>query len=253
MDDQSGLLKPPDDLDKRWRGRTLVLRAGGNGSRRMLPAALAVGACAIVAGVSVAVFSSPAGQTGRLAGQSGSPAPAAGAAQRTAPAVRAGQPAVPGVSGRGATGPGNTSDGIARTALRWPRELKPQITRWNAGPGGAALSAVTVHLGSAMQAAAVRLYPVVRSRCVSLSSSVEAARGAPPIPDAAMQRLYAEVLAGLSGATVDCRNAISIHTQDVENIRIDLNKALLNRSLAQFAAESNLLYTATAELRTLPR
>ncbi|MBV9384293.1 MAG: hypothetical protein JO242_26975 [Streptosporangiaceae bacterium] len=68
-----------------------------------------------------------------------------------------------------------------------------------------------------------------------------------------MQRLYAEVLAGLSGATVDCRNAISIHTQDVENIRIDLNKALLNRSLAQFAAESNLLYTATAELRTLPR
>jgi hypothetical protein len=32
-----------------------------------------------------------------------------------------------------------------------------------------------------------------------------------------------------------------------------VNKALLNRSLAQFSTESRELYTATAEIRTLRR
>jgi hypothetical protein len=92
----------------------------------------------------------------------------------------------------------------------------------------------------------------MRLACVSLGFSVETAQGAPPIPDAAMQRLYAKVLAGLSSAAADCRNAISAHPQGSEGVTIDLNKALLNQALAEFAAGSKELYTATAEIRTLP-
>jgi hypothetical protein len=68
-----------------------------------------------------------------------------------------------------------------------------------------------------------------------------------------MQRLYAKVLAGLSTTAADCRNAISVRPEGDEGQRIDVNNVLLNRSLAQFAAESKELYTATAEIRTVRR
>jgi hypothetical protein len=57
----------------------------------------------------------------------------------------------------------------------------------------------------------------------------------------------------LSGTAADCRNAISVHSVGDEGQRIEVNNALLNRSLAQFATESRDLYTATAEIRTLLR
>ncbi len=248
MNDWPQPSEPPDRDRERRRGRTLVFPVGRNGSRRLL-VTLAVGLCAIAAGVSVAAVPSPTGSS-----SPGAAGRVANASHRsTAPAVRATQETAPGVPGRSATGPGNTSDGIAKTALRWPRGLKQQIAHWNAGPGGAALSDVTEQLGNAMQAIAVRLYPMARVTCVSLGSSIETARTAPPIPDAAMQRLYAKVLVGLSGAAADCRNAISVHQEGDETARINLNKVLLSRSMAEFAAESNLLYTATAEIRTLPR
>jgi hypothetical protein len=68
-----------------------------------------------------------------------------------------------------------------------------------------------------------------------------------------MQHMYAKVLAALSVTAANCRNAISVRQNGDEGQRIDLNKALLNRSLAQFATESRELYTATAEIRTLRR
>lgn len=68
-----------------------------------------------------------------------------------------------------------------------------------------------------------------------------------------MQLLYAKALTGLSSATADCQSAISVHAVGAESQRIGLNKVLLNRSLAEFAVESNALYTATAEIRTLSR
>ncbi len=102
-----------------------------------------------------------------------------------------------------------------------------------------------------MQAGGVRLYPAMRLACVSLSSNVQTAQAAPPIPDGAMQQFYAKVLTGLSAAAADCRSAISVHPVGDEGMRIDLNKILLNRALAEFAAGSKELYTATAEIRTL--
>ena len=68
-----------------------------------------------------------------------------------------------------------------------------------------------------------------------------------------MQRLYAGVLAGLSGAAADCGSAISVHPDGDEGMRINVHKALLSRSLAELAADSKKLYTATAAIRALSR
>jgi hypothetical protein len=136
--------------------------------------------------------------------------------------------------------------------MRWPPALGPRIQRWNTGPGGAGLRAVTAQLGDTMQAAGVRLYPEVKQACVALGSSVQTALAAPPIPYTAMQQAYDKVLAALSGAVTACRNAISVRPAGDEDLDISLNKVLLNHSLAEFAAESTELYETTAEIRALP-
>jgi hypothetical protein len=179
-----------------------------------------------VAGVSAVALSSrassgPAPTAPRVADANSVPAtPLSGPSK-----MRAAQPTGSGGSAsRSASGHGISSGGIVNGAPRWPNSLESQIQGWIAGSGGAAWSAVTAQLGNATQAAGVRLYPRLKQACVALGSSVQTAQAAPPIPYAAMQRLYAKVLAGLSGATADCRTAISIRLEGDEEMRIDLNK-----------------------------
>jgi hypothetical protein len=231
--------KPLDDREGRPPGWARVRRATGYEPRLMLVVGTAVGLVAIATGVLLAAFSSPSAQTGHAVVGDGS----------SAATVRSAQPTPPVVSST--TGPNMTSAGIAKTALQYPSELKGQILRWSAGLSGAALSAVTTQLGDLSQVAGTGLYSQLRLECASLGSGVQAARSAPPIPDEVMQRSYANVLARLSVTAADCQNAISVHQQGDEGQRIELNKVLFTRSLAQFAAESRELYTATAEIRTL--
>jgi hypothetical protein len=235
--------RPRHGRDGRRASRARIPRATGNGSRRVLLAATAVGLCAIVTGALLAAFSSPSSQTGHAAGASsgGSPTAATQAPQSPAPVASS------------TTGHNVTSAGIAKTALQYPPALKSQILYWAAGRGGVAWSAVTTQLGDVTQTAGARLYSQLRLECASLVPSAQAALDAPPIPDEAMQRMYAKVLAALSATAADCRNAISVAPEGDEGQRIDMNKALLNRSLAQFITESSELYTATAEIRTLRR
>lgn len=205
---------------------------------------LAVCLLVVVAGVSVAVLSSAGGQAGHIADASnGQRATKAVPAQRTAP--------TPATSGRATTAPEVTNQGIARTALLWPPGLKHQIAHWKSGPGGAALSAATLQLGSTMQAAGVKLYATMRLACASLASEIETAQSGPPIPYASMQQLYARGLAGLSGAAADCRSAISVRPDGDESTQSYVNKALLSRSLAEFSTGSKEVYRATAEIRAL--
>jgi hypothetical protein len=226
-----------------------VLRAGWArlggmtrpGSHRMLLAATVACLAVLVAGVSIAVFSQPSGSQAHHAAAASSPAPAAtGAVQpkATAPARHTN------------TGTKVTSDGVAKTALRWPPRLKPRIGRWAKGPGGAALAAVTAQLGDSMQAANLKLYAQMRQSCASLSGSVAAARAAPPIPAAAMQRLYARTLTGIDRGAADCRRAITIKPGD-EATQTHLNHLLLGRTRAEFGRASARLYRATAEIRSL--
>jgi len=197
----------------------------------------------MAAGVSLAAFSSPSSPGSQAGNRAG------GAGTASASAARPPQSAPPAASP--VTGPAITSAGIAKTALKYPPALKAEVLRWRVGRGGAAWSAVTAQLGTVTQAAGARLYPDLRLDCRSLASSVRAAQAGPAIPDQVMQRLYAGVLAGLSGVAADCSAAISVRPDGDEGQQITVDKAVLNRALGQFSAESKQLYTATAEIRTL--
>jgi hypothetical protein len=121
--------------------------------------------------------------------------------------------------------------------------------RWEAGPGGKALAAVTAQMGYAMQDAGIKMYPPMKAACVTIDADVRKAQAGPPIPDAAMQQLYSSVLAGVYSAASNCQRAISVRQDSDESVQIHLNKALLAMTRAQFAAESARLYNATARIR----
>jgi hypothetical protein len=105
-------------------------------------------------------------------------------------------------------------------------------------------------MGTAMQSAGLKLYAQMKQACGQLASEVGTARVGPPIPDNAMQRLYAKALAGLSRAAANCHAAISVRPDD-ESVEIHVNRPLLNRSRLEFAAASAKLYRATGEIESL--
>jgi hypothetical protein len=234
----------PDDDNGQRTGWARFPGAAGRGSRRLTLITLAVCMGLVVAGVSVALFSSLGGsQAGRVAGAGNSPAVAT---------PRAAQPTAPAASSRAAPRPGVASDGLAKSVLRWPRRLQRQIKRWEAGPGGKALAAVEDQMGTAMQYAGLKLYAGMRLACAQLASDVSTAQAGPPIPDNAMQRLYAKALAGLARATAGCHAAISIHASG-EDVATHVRGPLLNRLRVEFAAMSKQLYQATGEIGSLHR
>jgi hypothetical protein len=238
-----GRLEPaaPDDGNGQRTAWSRFSGAADNGSRRVALIAVAIGLCVVVAGVAIAVFSSPGGrQEGRVA--------SAGSTQAaTAPAA---QPAPPVASSRATSAARSASDGAAKSALHWPSGRTRQILRWDAGPGGKTLAAVGEQMGTAMQSAGLKMYAPMKLACAQLASEVSTAQAGPPIPDSAMQRLYTKALAGLSRAAADCHNAISIRV-DGEDVSTHVNRTLLNRSRVVFAAASTKLYRATGEIEAL--
>ena len=236
--------KRPDDAGEQQTGAAEVPGAASGSSRRVMLIAATVGLCLVMAGVAVAVFTSPGGgHAGRVASAGTSPAVATPqAAQSTAPAA----------SSRGTPAPRVASDGSAKSVLRWPRGRTRQILNWDAGPGGKTLASVGEQMGTAMQSAGLKLYAAMKLACAQLASDVSTAQAGPPIPDHAMQRLYAKALAGLSRAAADCHAAISIHA-DGEDTAVHVKGPLLNRSRAEFAAASTKLYRATGEIASLHR
>jgi hypothetical protein len=202
--------------------------------------------CMLVAGILVAVFSSPSGLPN---------SPVAGATS-IPPTTTVPQPTTSVPSSHGGAGqrvpatsePAVASHGLAKSALRYPRRLRRRVLRWEAGPGGTALAAVAAQMGYAMQAAGTKLYPVMRLACTQLVSDIKTAQAGPAIPDVAMQRMYGRALAGLSRAATNCQQAISV-TRDGEDTAIHVHNPLLNLSRAEFAAGSKVLYAATADIR----
>jgi hypothetical protein len=256
MDGQREPIKPRDDTEQQ-PGSLSVPGAASGSSRRTLLLTIAVFLCVVAAGVSAAVFSSPGGgQAGSIAGPESGSSQAGhttGTGNRPTAKARSAQPTAPHASSRVVTGPDVTSNGTADSALRWPPRLERQILRWLAGPGGFSLDSVETHMGNAMQTAGLKLYSPMRLACVSLASDIGTAQAGPPIPYDAMQRLYARALDGLSGAAADCRTAISVDANGDESVHIHVDKVLLNRSRAEFAAMSSKLYTATAQIQSLSR
>ena len=237
-------VEPSEDRDGQRLRWALPPWITGGGRRRMLLITNVACLCVVSGGAAIAVLSSHGGSTaGQVAGASSSPvAASSGTAQPTAPVA----------SSRVTSGPEASSGGGAGSAQRMPPRLKHRILGWQAGRGEVALAAVEKQMGTAMQAAGVQLYATMKLACVSLASDISTAQAAPPIPDGAKQRLYAEGLAGLSRAAADCRSAISVHS-DGESVTTHVNEALLNRSRAEFAAMSKKLYQATSEILSVHR
>jgi len=90
---------------------------------------------------------------------------------------------------------------LGSTALPLPKKLQARVAAWDAGHGGAALAALSSQFGNVLQAAGVKQYVPMKRACVQLAAEVAAAQAGPPIPDAAMQRLYAKALADFARAT----------------------------------------------------
>jgi hypothetical protein len=140
---------------------------------------------------------------------------------------------------------------LGSTALPLPKELEARVTAWDRGRGGAALAALSGQFGNVLQAAGVKEYALMRMACVQLAAEVATAQATPPIPDAAMQRLYAKALADFAKGAADCRAAVSQRPTGDETIQTRENAALLHRALSLVAAGSTDLYRATAEIEAL--
>jgi hypothetical protein len=194
----------------------------------------------LAAGISVALLASPGAPANRpVAGATSIPQ-----ATTSAPSSHSstGQrvPATP--------EPATVGRGLTKSAILYPKRLRRQILRWEAGPGGKALATVTAQMGYAMQDAGTKIYPAMRLACTLLRSDIKTARAAPAIPDPAMQQMYRRALAGISLAVASCRHAIWV-TGDGEDTAFHLRNTLWNLSRTQFAAGSKVLYNATADIR----
>jgi hypothetical protein len=212
-------------------GRHRVRRNILSGRARLVALVACLGV--MLTGVSVAIFSSAGSHENSLGLRTTASNSQASTVQPSAQTQSSSVTAVP----------AGTASGVSSSARPNSRQQR-EVARWSKGPGGKALAAVEKHLGTAMQTAGIKLYTVMRLACVSLAPDVATAKAAPPLPNAARERLYINALTELSGAAANCRAAISLQPGD-EVTDVHLNRALLQRSRVQFAAVARKLYRAT--------
>jgi hypothetical protein len=134
-----------------------------------------------------------------------------------------------------------------------PKPLKPsnpaQVRSWNAGKAGAALAQVTGDSGSVLMAYGSGMYPETLQACTALTGAVRKAEALPPIPDAAMQKLYVKSLNDFKSGATKCEAAITQHPEGVEDDVTDVNHAEMNSVISQFSVGTKDLYIATEFLR----
>ena len=139
---------------------------------------------------------------------------------------------------------------LGSTALPLPKKLQPAVARWDAH-GNKALAALSVQFGTVLQSAGVKQYVPMKMACVRLATEAAALRAGPPIPDAAMQGLYAKALADFAQGAAACKAAVSEWRIGDETVDTRVNPAQLHRSLSLIAAGATDLYRATAEIVAL--
>jgi hypothetical protein len=220
--------------------------------RRIPPPAYGVILLAVaIVGISVAVYFVSSGSS---KGQS-----AAAKASAAAPVSGTGKESRTGKSGTDAAAtPGPTPSAptvrVSPVAsVTTPKPLKPsnpaQVKSWNAGKAGAALAQVTEDSGSVLMASGSGRYPEALQACTALAGAVKAAEALPPIPDAAMQKLYVKSLDDFKSGATDCMAAITQHPEGLEDVVTDVSHAELNMAISLFDVGTRDLYNATEFLR----
>jgi hypothetical protein len=142
---------------------------------------------------------------------------------------------------------------LGSTALPLPKQFRAPVEAWYASRGGTELTAVSGALGVVTQAAGVREYVEMNAGCARLAAGVRAAQAGPPIPDAALQTLYATALAELADGAAACRAAIAEQPDGDEYIVTTENQLELHRAASAFTAGARDLYRATAEIEAISR
>jgi hypothetical protein len=207
-----------------WRGSNSVRAAG-------LVIAAVVGVAAIVYFVMPSSHSDRSNANGGTAtgGQMGRPGPLPGA---------------PSTEGKG---------GSKSAAPNGPKPLKPtdpaQVKSWEAGSGGKALTQVTAQSGSVLMAHAGSQYPEMLQYCNALTTAVQTAEADSPIPDNAMQKMYAKSLTAFKMGAADCVAGITQHPEGVEDTVTSVNHAEINKAVSELSLGMNDLYIATEVLR----
>lgn len=136
-------------------------------------------------------------------------------------------------------------------AIPLPVTEQPQVTAWNAGPGGSALKKVSRQAGTVAQASGLKHYTDMKSACSQLAVSVVTAQDGPPIPVAAMQRLYRQALTELASAAGQCRAAISEQPDGDEYVATTENQDGLRAAAAALASGTRDLFRATGQIAAL--
>jgi hypothetical protein len=121
---------------------------------------------------------------------------------------------------------------------------------WYSGSGGKALAKVNNQAGSALMAHGASQYKEMRAACDTLTGAVSTANAAPPIPDTAMQRMYAKALTAFNTGATNCLTAISQHQEGVEDTVTHVNSAEMKTVVTELNTGMTDLYVATEALRS---
>lgn len=136
----------------------------------------------------------------------------------------------------------------AVAAMRVPRALATTLVKWDAGPGGTALTQVSADLGAATQESGIRLFGPMLQACSSLAIAVTTAKSGPPIPDVGMQTLYGRALAKLAEAATECRAGLSQYPTEDEGLQTRANPTVVHQADLELAAGAKYLYQATVDI-----
>ena len=203
--------------------------------RRLAALALAALALAVIVGAVYASWPASSRESGH---ESAAAAPS-----------RPGQPTSAGTGSARPAPQGAAELPIGRVALK-PRN-PGHVVAWNTGPGGAALSALSVDVGRVLIVHGAGQFAQMKQACVSLAADVATAGVRPPIPDPAMETAYRQALASLAAGAADCRAAISWRVQGDEDTVTKTSPALLARAKSELDAGIRDLYRATGRIKTL--
>ena len=92
-------------------------------------------------------------------------------------------------------------------------------------------------------------YPEMLQYCNALTTAVQTAEADSPIPDNAMQKMYAKSLTAFKVGATDCVAGITQHPEGVEDTVTNVNHAEINKAVSELSLGMNDLYIATEVLR----
>jgi hypothetical protein len=145
---------------------------------------------------------------------------------------------------------GGSPSAVIQPVIPAPRN-PTAVAAWKKGKGGAALTAISQHLGQVLMAYGVGEYTVMRQACARLTPAVATANESAPIPDTAMQVLYERTLNLLTTGAAACKAGITSQPDGPEDVVIHTNASLLGKALADFKTGTQGLYSETEAMKTL--